>query len=267
MACRTKDIEARLRPTEQSDIDRLLALTTIAHKYSFLTLRDQSLSAILEAFTADAVFPDTCSSATFSAIVDLAVELKVRGLLDFVVTKWSDRIQRRDIPAMPAIMTADRHCLRSLRGNAYYVHIQETFDRQSHIVGAGVANLFADPKLSSFQTTRLLSGYMSLVTFWERLRRTPPKLPCAQGCGPAAHRACVITWNEQWHCAASSPKTLRHNSADVLAILASIREQICADQELVQKVTKACRRGGLDALQKETDDLLSALPDHFFGGL
>lgn len=258
-------MENHLRPKEQSDIDRLLALTTISHKYTFLELHKKSLSAIKDAFTTGPVFADTCSSATFAAIIDASVDLGVPDLQASVLTKWSDRLQRRDIPALPAIATADKHSLRRLRGIAYYVHAQEIFDLHPQVVGAGVAQLFGDPRLSGVQTVRLLAGCMSLVTLWERLRRTPPKLACASGCGPAAHRACVVTWNEQWHCAATSGKTLRHGSADVLAILATVREQLTADQELVEKLTPGCRKGGLEGLEKTAADLLRDLPDHFLG--
>ncbi|KAF9465331.1 hypothetical protein BDZ94DRAFT_1307205 [Collybia nuda] len=258
----SKDIDGQLEPTEEAQIHPLLALATITHTYRFTTLRDQALSAIERAFS-DLILAETCPSTTFAAIIEISVKMNAPKLQKVVMEKWVSRLKRREIPALPAIAAADESGLRQLRGIAYYVHAQELLSRHPHVAGANVAQLFAKSQLNTTQTVCFLAGCMSLVTFWERLQRTPPKLPCLAGCGPAAHRACVVTWNEQWHHAATSKKTLRHGSTDILAILNTVREQLTADQELVEKVTPACRKGGLDALGKTAADLLQDLPNYF----
>lgn len=214
------------------------------------------------AFDTDAAFADTCTSATFTRVVEVATRCKAHDLLDAAVSKWSDRIRRRDIAAVPAILAADEHKLVGLRGIAYYVHLQEIIEKSAPTTPADALLLFSTG-LSEKQRIRLLLGHLSLVSFWERRRRDPPKLECADGCSTAAHRTCDRVWNEQWQVMVGSQAVLRHNSADILAILQCMRDQLGIDQGVAQGVALACRTTGLDALRQELCDVRVALPEHF----
>ncbi|KAF8228786.1 hypothetical protein L208DRAFT_1379202 [Tricholoma matsutake] len=254
------------QPEDQSDLGRLLFLATITYRFRYNALHSWAITVINHAFTTKAVFADTCSSATFTRVVDVAVECKASDLLESVETKWSARVQRKDIPPVPAILAADRQDLRTLRGIAYYVYIQETMELQVTLTKSGATQLQVDPKLSNVQVMRLLSGHLSLVGFWERLRRQAPKLSCAEGCEPERHiEVCTTVWVDRWRAATNSRRVLGHHTTDVFAILLALREELGTDQELKRNVLPACRLAGLDTLKKVSDDLSETLPDHFFG--
>lgn len=209
---------------------------------------------------------ETCSSATFTHIVDLAVESKQMGLLSSIVSSWSDRIFRRDIPSVPAILAADKHNLSNLRGVAYYAQIQEMTERQGTNTDGGATQLLsADPKLSNGQVLRLLSGYWSLVSYLERLRRNPPKLVCVEGCSIEAHGSCVSSWEDRWHAAASSREVFGFHSADVLAILSCMRDQLGVDAMLAQAMSFSCRMAAMGMVKKTQDSVREGLGNHFVG--
>lgn len=137
---------------------------------------------------------------------------------------------------------------------------------QVTLTKSGATQLQVDPKLSNVQVMRLLSGHLSLVGFWERLRRQAPKLSCAEGCEPERHiEVCTTVWVDRWRAATNSRRVLGHHTTDVFAILLALREELGTDQELKRNVLPACRLAGLDTLKKVSDDLSETLPDHFFG--
>ena len=87
------------------------------------------------------------------------------------------------------MQAADKHELLSLRGVANYVHVQDMLDRQNHTPEGSGTQLPVDPKLNNGQVMRLLSGYCSLVSYWDWLRLKPLELPHASdACTINAHR-------------------------------------------------------------------------------
>ena len=87
------------------------------------------------------------------------------------------------------MQAADKHELLNLCGVAYHVHVQDMLDRQTHTPEGGRTQLRVDPKLNNRQVMRLLPGYCSLVSYWERLRLKPLELPHASdACTIDAHR-------------------------------------------------------------------------------
>ncbi|PPQ86168.1 hypothetical protein CVT26_002293, partial [Gymnopilus dilepis] len=134
-----------------------------------------------------------------------------------ITATWRKRLETKSAPSVPAILAVDRwvdggadgqglklaqgvlECLKSLKGVAYYVHVQDMIDRQGGVGGGGLVHddagdrdrkgggggvtmrgalpLRADPKLSNGQVMRLLAGYFSLVSLWERLRLHPLPIP------------------------------------------------------------------------------------------
>lgn len=254
------------QPKDQPDLIRLLSLACITYKFGYSALHSWAIAVIDRAFTTKAVFADTCSSATFTRAVQVASDCNASDLLHAIETKWCARVQHRDIPAVPAILAADAHNLRILRGTAYFVHIQETLELRATVTDSGATQLQVDPKLSNVQAIRLLSGYLSLVGFWERFRRQAPTLQCVEGCHPDIHSdVCTVVWEDRWRAAMSSRRVLGHNTADVFAMLLALREELGADRELKRDVLPACRLAGLDGLKKVSTDLSETLPDHFFG--
>ncbi|KAJ6623605.1 hypothetical protein B0H10DRAFT_2008814 [Mycena sp. CBHHK59/15] len=258
--------ELAAQPREHADFDRLLLIALISRQYRCSTFESWSMGAILRTVASDPVFVSSCSSATFTRIIDVAVRTHHQRLLDATIAQWTARIRRADAPCVPAILAADAHELPRLRGVAYYFHIQGMIAQQTSTTERGATLFHADPKLSNAQVMRLLSGYWSLVSLWERLRRSPPKVACAAGCKMAKGH-CAAVWAERWAVAAASEKAIALSSVSVLALLAAMRDQLGTDQELAKRASAQCRLAALDALQKTSTEFEDGLADHFFGCL
>ncbi|GLB38678.1 hypothetical protein LshimejAT787_0505430 [Lyophyllum shimeji] len=221
--------DAKDQPRTLEDLRRLLYLSTVTRNFEFGALHEWGMQSMHRAFTSDAVLADTCSSATFTRVIEIATQYKADDLLEAAVSKWVERIQRRDIPAVPAMLAGDAHRLPRLCGVSYYAHLLESIE---HSPAPSLFRLQADPRLSDTQLIRLLSGHVSLVNYTEQYRRRPAKLHCADGCSAEAHRACTVVWGERWLATAGSRKMLVHNSADILGIVSTMCELLTADSEL-----------------------------------
>jgi hypothetical protein len=158
---------------------------------------------------------DSCSSATLSALMDVSVQFKRKDIIELIRKKWYDRLLNKNAPSVPAIQAADKHDLADIRGMAYYIHVQDMLDRQT-VTGCGAIQLRADSKLNNGQVMRLLSGYWSLVSLWERSRLNPIDLAQASSCTSEAHKRCSATWERRWVSAAGWKRILGLHSADVL---------------------------------------------------
>ncbi|KAJ7835493.1 hypothetical protein B0H13DRAFT_2108129 [Mycena leptocephala] len=213
--------ERAAQPREHDDLDRLLLIAAISRQYRCATLETWAKAALLRTVTSNDAFIASCSPPSHHHAVAL-------------------RIRAGDAPSVPAILVADTHELPRLRGVAYYAHIQSMLAAQQE--GRGFAT---DPKLSNAQVMRLLSGHWSLVSLWERLRRTPPKFAIA--------------------CA--SKKINAMSSASVLALLGVMRELLAADPELAKNIPAQCKLAALDAVKTQVKVLEDGLADHFFGWL
>lgn len=208
---------------------------------------------------------DSCSSANFTSLLDVAVEFNDTELLNSAISIWAERVSKNSTPSVPAMLAADKHDLAELRGVAYYVHIQDMMDRQTSITALGATQLRADPKLNNGQVMRVLSGYWSLVSFWERFRRTPLALARAGECSESEHKTCVSNWDRRWHSAVGWKRILGYNNADILALLACLRDQLRGDDDLAQGTSPACRDAGLNALKESLETTRKGLADHFLG--
>ena len=265
-AHRSDKLEHQREPNDQADLDRLLTLAKITYKFHYKTLHLWAIAVLNCTFAANAVFADTCSSAAFTRAVDVAASCEASELLHSIEARWGARVRHRDIPAVPAILSADRYNLRILRGIAYYVHIQETMELRATVTESGATQFQVDPKLSNIQVMRLLSGHLSLLRFWERLRRKAPKLRCAQGCDAGRHgNVCSVIWEDRWRAATNSGRVLARDTADIFAILSAMRGELSLDPELKRMVLPGCRLAGLDGLHRVSSDLSDTLPDHFSG--
>ncbi|KAJ7133506.1 hypothetical protein C8R44DRAFT_870887 [Mycena epipterygia] len=255
--------ERAAQPREHDDVDRLLLVARISRQYRCASLDTWSKAALLHTISHDNAFIASCSSALFQRLIDGAIRTHHDALRDATIAQWAARIRRGDAPCVPAILAADTHELPRLRGVAYYCHIQGMLAQQTAVTGRGATLFHADPKLSNAQVMRLLSGYWSLVSLWERLRRSAPKFAaCTEGRGGA----CAAVWDARWGVAAVSDKVNALSSASVLALLGTMRDQLAADPEL-KGIHPQCRLAALGAVKKQAEDLEDGLADHFFGFL
>ncbi|KAJ7740202.1 hypothetical protein DFH07DRAFT_892016 [Mycena maculata] len=256
--------ERAAQPREHEDFDRLLLISAIAHQFRCPALTAWSNAALLRTVLHDAAFIASCSSALFKRTLDTATRTRHDALRDAAVAQWAARLVRGDAPCVPAILAADAHELAGLRGVAYYYHIQGMLAQQTHTTERGATQFHTDPRLSNAQVMRLLSGYWSLVSLWERLRRTPPKFACATG---GCNGGCATAWSERWRAAAAAERVNALSSASVLSLLAAMRDQLGADHEPARSMPPQCRLAALDAVKKQASNLEDGLADHFFGWL
>ena len=261
LTCRSEDLEAPAQ--EQRDIERFCNIASIANKYDIPKLQEWVLSAIHKT-VANTIFMDSCSSATLSLLMDVSIQFKRKNIIELINKKWYDRLLNKSTPSVPAIQAADKHDLMEIRGMAYYIHVQDMLDRQT-VTGCGATQLRADPKLNNGQVMRLLSGYWSLVSLWERTRLKPIDLPQSTSCTSDAHQRCSATWERRWVSAAGWKRILGLNSADVLGLLACLRDQLSGDEDLKIGANSDCRMAGLEALKALKVEVQDGLADHFFG--
>ena len=258
---RSEDLAAPAQ--EQSDIDRICNIASIANKYDIPKLQDWVLSTIHQTVT-NTIFMDSCSSATLSLLMDVSIQYNRKNIIELINKKWYDRLLNKSTPSVPAIQAADKHDLMDIRGMAYYIHVQDMLDRQT-VTGRGATQLRADPKLNNGQVMRLLSGYWSLVSLWERTRLKPIELPQSTSCTSESHQRCSATWERRWVSAAGWKRILGLNSADVLGLLACLRDQLSGDEDLKVGINSDCRMAGLEALKALKVKVQDGLADHFFG--
>jgi hypothetical protein len=258
---RSEDLAAPAQ--EQSDVERFCDIASISNKYDIPKLQDWVLSTIHQTVT-NTIFMDSCSSATLSLLLDVSIHSKRKDIVQLISKKWYDRLLNKSTPSVPAIQAADKHDIVDIRGMAYYIHVQDMLDRQT-VTGRGATQLRADPKLNNGQVMRLLSGYWSLVSLWERTRLKPIELPQSTSCTSETHQRCSATWERRWVSAAGWRRILGLNSADVLGLLACLRDQLSGDEDLKMGTNSDCRVAGLEALRALNVEIQDGLADHFFG--
>jgi len=229
-------------------------------KYESPILRGWVVNAIHQAAT-NPVLLESCSSANLAYMVNECIAQKFDKALASVVSKWSDRLEKKDAPTVPAIHAADRHGLEDLKGIAYYLHVQDMIDRQT-ATRKGATHLKSDPKLSKSQVSRLLNGHWSLVSMWERLRLKPIDLPRSTKCTEEGHVKCAALWERRWISAAGWKRIMSISSADILALLACLRDQLMNDDDL-KAMDAECRLAGLEALKNFRLKTREELADHF----
>ncbi|KAG6831318.1 hypothetical protein H0H93_013799, partial [Arthromyces matolae] len=150
--------EAEGQPRALEDLERLLSLSTVTKNCGFDRLHEWSITSIHRAFTSNSSLVDSCSSAILTRVIEVAAQYKAADLLDAVVNKWCERIQRKDSPSVPAILAADEHKLEKLGGVAYYAHLLEAIAQAPPPkTNDTPLRIQADPKLNSKQLLRLLS--------------------------------------------------------------------------------------------------------------
>ncbi|KAJ6585462.1 hypothetical protein B0H19DRAFT_1368788 [Mycena capillaripes] len=234
--------ERAAQPREHEDLDRLLLIAAISRHYRCVDLEAWAKDAILRTVTSNDVFIASCPSALFKRIIDCAIRTWNDSLLETTITRWAARIQGGDAPSVSAILVADMHELPRLRGVAYYYHIQAMIAQQTAVTERGATQFQTDPKLSNAQRAeiRVRGGMLGTM------------------CG-GAERALGV--------AAASNKINGMSSARVLALLAAMRDQLAADQELKTNIPPQCRLAVLEAVKKQAKIFEDKLADHFFGWL
>ncbi|KAF9533198.1 hypothetical protein CPB83DRAFT_535391 [Crepidotus variabilis] len=262
--------ELGVPPASDDELNRLFDVASLGGKY-YITQLEAWVAFSLSHAAKNSSLIDSCSSATLSRFVKLAISHKWFTVLEQVTDKWCERLLVKSTPSVPAIQVVDQYEessrveIRKLRGIAYYVHVQDMLDRQGNPTEAGATHLRTDPKLNSKQVTKLLAGYLSLTALWERLRLNPVELPPSESCSQETHVKCRSTWQRRWTSAAGWKRIMGHSSADILALLNTLQDQLSNDDDLRAGLTSDCRRQGLGEIKLLKDNIQGSLADHFVG--
>ncbi|KAF9481113.1 hypothetical protein BDN70DRAFT_876715 [Pholiota conissans] len=247
------------------ELERLSHIITINKKFDIPKMHDWAVE-MLHKTANNHVFMQSCSSASLALLVDTAKSnhKKYGKVLDATVKAWCNRVWDKTTPSVPAMQTADKHDLPELVGTAYYVHVQDMHDRQTSFTERGAAKIRVDLKLNNGQVMRLLTGYWSLVSLWERHRVKPLELPKGKSCSDKKHIECMANWNRRWISAVGWRRILDLSSADILGLLECLRDQLLNDDDLKAALEPECRLAGLEAIRALRTKTKEGLADHFF---
>ncbi|KAJ3767631.1 hypothetical protein FB446DRAFT_819700 [Lentinula raphanica] len=235
-------------------LSRLCSLAKISHAFHCTSQKSLALSALRDAL--DLPPFETCSSSNLHLLAETAVRCEAPILLDAIVSRWIKRIQRHEVPCVPAIISADALHIHRLSGAACYAHLQEVAEQSVADPDKGVTHLRLDSKLDSPQKLQLLAGYWSLVNYWERFRRSPSRFVCC------SHDKCANIWERCWGMALGAPKVLQASQVDVSGLIRLVRESLAAHNEL-KTMNAECRAKALQSLDDASDSLNANLGEHF----
>ncbi|KAJ3512972.1 hypothetical protein NLJ89_g3210 [Agrocybe chaxingu] len=236
--------------TEFPHLERVFRIRSMTQKYPDLQRMLEWVNAQIHSVAIDSAFMDSCSSAALAEFTTFVIWYEYVDELALIQKKWCERLWSKSAPSVPAIQAADEYPeeLKELRGVAYYVHIQDMMDRQTQFTESGATT----------------SCYWSLSSLWERLRLKPADLPLGASCCDEAHAKCTSTWERRWTSAAGWKRILGINTADALALLSCLQDQLSNDDDL-KVINPDCRRAGLDEIKKLREKTKDGLGDHFAG--
>lgn len=223
----SRPTEIQQYTTADAPVPTLLTIAEITNKYHFASTASWAITALYDVFKAGEATnqwnPTLCRSSLFQRVIQVAILCGHTELCDFAVDKWIDRIMNRSANPILAMSVADKFGLTKLAGVSYYVALLEcgpqlqwsnaTFgdidqDMEEASSGGSSAGGEADaneekkaktppPQLNAAQKVRLLSGFFSLVRYWEQVRSTPSSFARPAGCTYHAH-GCLSTWHHTW---------------------------------------------------------------------
>jgi hypothetical protein len=237
MLIRPRDLQQHQGPS--ADLDLLIRLAMITHKYHFITTEAWALHAICKIMVGPPAMWET--SRALSLVLGIAVLCEDEPLRECVVSAWVPRLLSGKLQPLPAIIAADKYELPLLRGVAYYAQVLE-MDKTNDI--------FTPPPnhgLSGEQLISLLSGHWALVKRWEHIRKRPMPFQRSNGCTMHAH-GCIATWTSRWGLYGRSEKLQAYSSVDILGRLQCLYEQLMTDELVSQQLTSGCRSSALREL-------------------
>ncbi|ESK88012.1 hypothetical protein Moror_10817 [Moniliophthora roreri MCA 2997] len=245
---------------DKTQVRRLISIASASCALQCTSLRKLAISRLRDV-SSNEVLVDTDGLVL---LVELAIKHWEIDLLNTVENVWMNRIRSSSSssPLVIAILTTDRYHMRlpRLAGAAYYAYLQELTTRHTSVSKYGATQIDMDPMLGPVQRARLLAGYWSLNSFWERLRRTPP---WSVQCG---HRdRCRSVWACRWHTSVVSLRVLSFCQTDVLGILSVVSDLLGADTGLGEGMFPMCRESALGHLQTIQCDLERDAVYHFAG--
>ncbi|KAJ7812771.1 hypothetical protein B0H13DRAFT_2470244, partial [Mycena leptocephala] len=165
--------EIQLQNDPGANIERLLAVANMSHKYSVASFETWALRIIWIHCQSSRDYLNDCGQNMLDGIYGAAAAGGRRDLCSLVEQKWLPRLkQGGDLQLRHALDFGDAHDMRTFLGEAYY---QQARDMKpfapAPAIGSEVVD-FSPLNLTPSQLHRLLSGYCSLSLFWEKFSST-----------------------------------------------------------------------------------------------
>ncbi|KAF8876208.1 hypothetical protein CPB84DRAFT_1689263 [Gymnopilus junonius] len=281
---------------DQDYVSKLYQLLSLSSKYD-MPKHSQWVRETLHKTIEETIYVESCSSAALVDLTETCINFQLFDTLSIIIDKWCKLLEAKsESPSVPAMQLADKYVdpsadgntrtrkrdhdwgvydlMKRLQGTAYYVHIQSMVDRcqpaessssSSSTSPTAALRLLPDPKLHPTQIMRVLRGYWSLTSTWERLRLHPTPLPRSTYCSAEHHSTrCVKTWERRWVAACGWQRILGIGGADVLALVECLRDELDGDEELKGAgTTGGCRVLGLEGLRELRARMKEGLADYF----
>ncbi|KAJ7364884.1 hypothetical protein DFH08DRAFT_662474, partial [Mycena albidolilacea] len=148
----------------EANIERLLAVATMSHKYSLSSFEAWALGVIWIHSRSKRDYLNTCPQDMLDGIYEAATAGGRKDLCGLVEQNWLSRLKRRELQLRHALDFGETHGMALFLACAYY---QQARSLRSPTLGAGsgVAD-FSYLNLTHTQLHRLLAGYCTLSLFW-----------------------------------------------------------------------------------------------------
>jgi hypothetical protein len=172
--------ETQLQNDSGANIERLVTVATMSHKYSLSSFETWALSIVWIHCQSERDYLIDCPQNMLDGIYEAGAAGGRQDLCSLIEEKWLARLKRGELQLRHALDFGEAHDMRAFLADAYY---QQARDMKSFApkLGSGSAVVdFSQLNLTDSQIRRLLSGYCSLSLFWESFKNTTLSPACPQ---------------------------------------------------------------------------------------
>ncbi|KAJ6508261.1 hypothetical protein C8R45DRAFT_966750 [Mycena sanguinolenta] len=159
--------EIQAQNHHEADIERLVIVAKMAHKYSLSSFETWALSMIWIHSRSERDYLDHCPQNLLNRVYEAAAAGGRRDLCELVEEKWLARLKRRELHLRHALDFGETHDMRAFLALAYYQQAQDMQSFAPKLSTGSEITDFSQLNLTPSQLHRLLSGYCSLSLFWE----------------------------------------------------------------------------------------------------
>ncbi|KAJ7643667.1 hypothetical protein FB45DRAFT_823393 [Roridomyces roridus] len=171
--------DIQLQNDKGADINRLIAVSKMAHKYVLPSYEKWTLTMVWLHCQPGMDYLDGCSVDMSRRIFEAAVQGGREDLCKLVESRWLVRLNKGELELRDALDFGEMHNRRTFLGNAYYQ--QAVNMRGGFTPTAGCATDFSSQtNLKPEQLHRLLAGFCSLSLAFKDLESV--KVPRVAGC-------------------------------------------------------------------------------------
>ncbi|KAJ6585498.1 hypothetical protein B0H19DRAFT_1059716 [Mycena capillaripes] len=164
--------EIQSQNNDEANIERLVAVANMSHKYSLSSFEAWALSIVWIHCQPKRDYLDGCPENMLHGTYEAAAAGGRQDLCTRVEQKWLVRLKRGELELRHALDFGEAHNMRAFLADAYYQQARDMKPLAPKlIIGSEVAD-FSRLNLTNSQVQRLLSGYCSLSLFWERFGST-----------------------------------------------------------------------------------------------